>query len=171
MAVAARTYAVRSQGRHQSEGYDCCDTTHCQDLRIGAVTGRLRQAAGSTEGELLWFAGSPASTFYGKDCGGVTEAAALVWPDLKAPYLKGHDDPHYRTSGWTSAILKQELHNALTASGIRVPRRLDSLRIVERTPSGRVARLQAGGPPLAADSLPRPVRGGRAGDRGPRAPF
>src|SRR5207253_1570274 len=77
MAVAARTYAVRFEGRHRSEGYDFCDTTHCQDLRISAVSGRLRQAAEATEGELLWFEGSPASTFYGKDCGGVTEAAAL----------------------------------------------------------------------------------------------
>ncbi len=153
MAVAARTYAVRFEGRHRSEGYDFCDTTHCQDLRIGAVSGRLRQAAEATEGELLWFEGSPASTFYGKDCGGVTEAAALVWPDLKAAYLKGHDDPHCRTSGWTSAIPRQELRNALTASGIHVPPRLDSLRIVERTPSGRAARLQSGGLAIAASSL------------------
>ena len=153
MAVAARTYAVRFQGRHQSEGYDFCDTTHCQDLRIGAISVRLRQAAEATEGELLWFEGSPASTFYGKDCGGVTEAAALVWPDLKAPYLRGHDDPHCRTSGWTSAILKQELRKALLASGIRVPPQLDSLRIIERTPSGRAARLQAGGLSIAASSL------------------
>ena len=32
MAVAVRTYAVRFQGRHKPEGYDFCDTTHCQDL-------------------------------------------------------------------------------------------------------------------------------------------
>ena len=84
MAVAARTYAVRFEGRHKSEGYDFCDTTHCQDLHIGAVTERLRQAAEATEGELLWFEGAPASTFYGKDCGGAIEAGAAVWPDLKA---------------------------------------------------------------------------------------
>src|SRR5260370_20609467 len=94
MAVAARTYAVRSQGRHQSEGYDCCDTTHCQDLRIGAVSGRLRQAAEATEGELLWFEGSPASTFYGKDCGGGTAEAGRVWPGLKgAPLQRPCDSP------------------------------------------------------------------------------
>src|SRR5438874_1571512 len=32
MAVAARTYAVRHTGRHRAEGFDFCDTTHCQDL-------------------------------------------------------------------------------------------------------------------------------------------
>src|SRR5580658_10384150 len=32
MAVAARTYAVRMRGRHSAEGFDLCDTTHCQRL-------------------------------------------------------------------------------------------------------------------------------------------
>ena len=44
MAVAARTYAVRFQGRHKAEGYDFCDTTHCQDLHISAVSERLRRS-------------------------------------------------------------------------------------------------------------------------------
>ena len=44
MAVAARTYAVRYHGRHKSEGYDFCDTTHCQDLHIQAITERIRRA-------------------------------------------------------------------------------------------------------------------------------
>jgi stage II sporulation protein D len=154
MAVAARTYAVRFQGRHRSDSYDFCDTTHCQDLRISGVSERLRQAAEATEGELLWFEGAPASTFYGKDCGGVTEVAARVWPDLKAPYLKSHDDPYCRTqSGWSSAIRKQDLRSALAASGISVPPRLDSLRIVERTTSGRASRLQTGGQAISASSL------------------
>src|SRR5262249_2407120 len=52
MAVAVRTYAVKFQGRHQAEGYDFCDTTHCQDLRITGLSDRLRQAAETTEGEL-----------------------------------------------------------------------------------------------------------------------
>ena len=154
MAVAARTYAVRFQGRHKSDGYDFCDTTHCQDLRISAASERLRQAAETTEGELLWFKGAPAATFYGKECGGVTEAGSRVWPDLKAPYLKSHEDPHCRAqSGWSSAIRKQDLRNALAASGIGVAARLDSLRIVGRTPSGRTLRLQAGGQAISASSL------------------
>jgi stage II sporulation protein D len=140
MAVAARTYAVRFEGRHKAEGYDFCDTTHCQDVHISAVSERLRQAAELTEGELLWFQGSPAATFYGKDCGGSTEAAAVVWPDLKASYLGGRDDPYCARKRWTSTIRKEEI-------------RLDSLRIVERTSSGRALRLQAGQRSILASSL------------------
>src|SRR5947207_3204276 len=128
MAVAARTYAVHFAGRHSSEGYDFCDTTHCQDVRFSAVTDRLRQAAEATEGELLWFAGAPAATFYGKDCGGSTEAAAQVWPDLKASYLGRRDDPYCARDRWSAAIRKTDLHGALTASGIRAPARLETLR-------------------------------------------
>ena len=140
MAVAARTYAVRFQGRHKAEGYDFCDTTHCQDVHITAVSERLRQAAELTEGELLWFQGSPAATFYGKDCGGSIEAAAMVWPDMKASYLGGRDDPYCARKTWTSTIRKEEI-------------RLDSLRIVERTPSGRALRLQASQRSIPASSL------------------
>jgi stage II sporulation protein D len=141
MAVAARTYAVRFQGsRHKAEGFDFCDTTHCQDLHISAVTERLRQAAERTEGELLWFQGSPAATFYGKDCGGSTEAAAIVWPDMKASYLGGRADPYCARKSWRSTIRKEEI-------------RLDSLRIVERTPSGRALRLQAGQRSIPASAL------------------
>ena len=146
MAVAARTYAVRFQGRHKAEGYDFCDTTHCQDLRITAVSERVRQAAEQTEGELLWFQGSPAATFYAKDCGGSIEAAAMVWPDLKAAYLGQREDPYCTRKGWTSTIRKEELRSALAT-------RLDSLRIVERTSSGRALRLQAGGLTVTASSL------------------
>ena len=140
MAVAARTYAVRFQGRHKAEGFDFCDTTHCQDLHISAVSERLRQAAELTEGELLWFRGSPAATFYGKDCGGSTEAAVMVWPDMKAAYLGQREDPHCPRKSWTSTIRKEEI-------------RLDSLRIAERTSSGRALRLQAGQRSIPASSL------------------
>jgi stage II sporulation protein D len=153
MAVAARTYAVRFEGRHRSEGYDFCDTTHCQDVRFSAVSDQLRQAADATEGELLWFAGSPAATFYGKDCGGATEAAAMVWPGLKAPYLSHRDDPYCERNGWSAAITKNDLRRALATSGIGVPQRLDTLRIVERTAAGRALRLQTGGALVSASSL------------------
>jgi stage II sporulation protein D len=153
MAIAARTYAVRFAGRHAAEGYDFCDTTHCQDVRFSAVTDRLRQAAEATEGELLWFAGAPASTFYGKDCGGSTESAGAVWPDLKASYLGAREDPYCSRERWSAEIRKPDLRGALTSAGILVPPRLDRLRIVGRTLSGRVARLDSGGIAISASSL------------------
>jgi peptidoglycan hydrolase-like amidase len=92
MAVVARTYAVANLGRHRSEGFDFCDTTHCQDLRLAARSERLRAAAEATEAELVWFQGAPALTFYHRHCGGMTEDAHDVWPAIHEPYLRRQTD-------------------------------------------------------------------------------
>src|SRR5207237_5257313 len=85
MAVAARTYAVHHAGRHRAEGFDFCDTTHCQDLRLAARSDRLHTATEATEAELLWYDGAPADAYYSRHCGGPTEAA-------DAPHLKQQSD-------------------------------------------------------------------------------
>src|SRR5262245_16811296 len=53
MAVAARTYAIHFRGRHASEGYDLCGTTHCQRAEPATVNVRILAAARATEGEML----------------------------------------------------------------------------------------------------------------------
>ena len=126
MAVAARTYAVRHMGRHRGEGFDFCDTTHCQDLRLAARAERLRAATEATEAELLWYDGAPADTYYSRHCGGTTEAG-------DAPYLKQQSDTFCIATGraeWHCELRKQDLGGAVT--------------ILSRTPSGRVAELRAG---------------------------
>jgi stage II sporulation protein D len=54
MAVAARTFARANLNRHRAQGYDLCETTHCQDLRLNSVDTRHRAAAEATSGEILW---------------------------------------------------------------------------------------------------------------------
>src|SRR5438105_11319216 len=127
MAVAARTYAVRHAGRHRAEGFDFCDTTHCQDLRLAARSERLRAAVDATEAELLWYEGTPADTYYSRHCGGTTEAG-------DAPYLKQLSDTFCIATGraeWRCELRKQDLGGAVAILG--------------RTPSGRVADVRAAG--------------------------
>jgi stage II sporulation protein D len=138
MAVAARTYAFRHLGRHRPEGFDFCDTTHCQDLRLAGLSERFRSIAEATEAELLWYQGSPAATYYHRHCGGLTEAAHNLWPEIRAPYLREQADTFCLAPGrgdWHSQVSKEELAQAL---GIR------SLEVLRRTSSGRVAELRAG---------------------------
>ncbi len=101
LAVAARTYAVRLRGRHSAEGFDFCDTTHCQRADLDAVTPAIAATTAQTAGELVWFEGSPAFTPYSRDCGGRTEDAAAVWPDpgQAAPYLRSQPDPYCLRAG------------------------------------------------------------------------
>ena len=148
MAVAARTYAVRMRGRHGAEGFDLCDTTHCQRLDLKSVTSRLENAAAETVGELLWFQGKPAFTPYTRDCGGTTEDASSVWPDLATPYLKSHSDPYcIRVSDtpWRWNADPRQIGRALRQSGLRGPTLLDRIGITERTRSGRASILTLAG--------------------------
>ncbi len=152
MAVAARTYAVKFKGRHAPDGYDFCATTHCQDTLFGSIPGTVSAAVEATEGELLWFRGSPVAAFYSKDCGGRTESASAVWPDLKAPYLISRDDPYCPRQPWTTSFRKDEVS-------------FKSLRVVNRSASGRAARLVAGGDVIAASGLRFAIGRGVGWDR------
>jgi stage II sporulation protein D len=143
MAVSARTYAIRLRGRHAGEGFDFCASTHCQRVDLAAVTPRLEAAARETAGELLWFEGKPVFACYTRDCGGRTEDAAEVWPDLAARYLASRDDPWCVRGGgspwqWTPDPL--ELAGALRRARLRTPAAVERVAIEQRTRSGR-ARL------------------------------
>jgi stage II sporulation protein D len=146
MAVAARTYAVRMQGRHSREGFDFCSTTHCQRLDPKAITERLANAADATAGEVLWIEGRPAFTPYTRDCGGRTEDAGAVWPDLSAPYLKSHPDEFcVRTAAgprqWHGELSAQDLQRALRAAGLRFPATIERITIANRTAAERIREL------------------------------
>ncbi|MGH9657806.1 MAG: SpoIID/LytB domain-containing protein, partial [Bryobacteraceae bacterium] len=139
VAVAARTYAVRFAGRHRAEGFDFCETTHCQDAQTRGVTDRHRAAAAETEGELLWHNGSPAAAYYTRNCGGRSESAAAVWGEA-APYLVSRADEFCPRQEWDARIAKSDLGST-------------SLAVIARTPSGRVARVRLGPKPMSAPSL------------------
>lgn len=144
MAVAARTYAVRLRGRHAEEGYDFCSTTHCQRVDLGGISPHLESIAAQTAGELLWYQGKPAFTPYSRDCGGKTEDAAAVWPDLGAPYLRSHDDSH-SSPPWQWRADPAQVAEALRRSQLRSPQRVERIGIVERTASGRARTLVLSG--------------------------
>lgn len=151
-AVVARTYAFRFQGRHRDEGFDFCDTTHCQDLRLSAVSERVRRAAEATEGELLWHDGSAIAAFYHRHCGGVTEAAGELWSELRASYLRRIEDTYCVARGrmpWSATLTAAEVRAALEREGFRPPPEMD-IAILSRTPSGRVRRLAVGGRSMSA---------------------
>ena len=78
LAIVARTYALANAGRHEAEGFDLCDLTHCQVLR--ASTPASRAAAQRTSGEVLLDGERLAEVFYTASCGGHTEKPSNVWP-------------------------------------------------------------------------------------------
>jgi len=145
MAVAIRSYTTRFRERHKEEGFDFCDTTHCQYLRLEpqpAVLAAVKQTAG----ELLWDRGTPLAAYYHKDCGGRTEDAAAVWQDQASPALVSHEDSYCVRVGeaWRSEISRSDLDRVIGAVGMKVPPGWNRIVVAERTPSGRARILRFG---------------------------
>ncbi len=147
MAVAARTFAVHFGSRHALDGFDFCDTTHCQDLRVAGIDAHLRSIAQATAGEVLWYDGEPAATYYAANCGGTSEDGRFILgnDEARAPFLRQHSDQYCVRNGstqWRSEVSKRELQRALAADGIVIPGTLRSVAVLHRTPSGRVEFLR-----------------------------
>lgn len=148
MAIAARSYAARLRGRHTSEGFDFCATTHCQRVELQAVTSRLTLAAQATAGEVLWFQHQPAFSVYTRNCGGETESGSAVWPGVQASYLRVHSDPYCIRRGlqpWIWSETPQRIAAALRGSGVQTPEALDGIAVAKRTASGRATMLLLNG--------------------------
>jgi SpoIID/LytB domain protein len=141
LAIVIRTFAAANRHRHRAEGYDLCDTTHCQVMR--PVLPAAREAAQATAGQILLDKGAPAFVFYSAHNGGTPALASEVWPGA-TDYAPGdaqdacHDEP-----GWSRSIITADLERALRAAGLSG--RLHGLSIVDRTPSGRAGRLRVDG--------------------------
>ncbi len=144
LAIAIRTYAFANQSRHQREGYDLCDTTHCQVMRTASAASR--RAAMATVGQTLLYQGRPAELFYSASCGGRTEAAPTVWRGMPAyPYLRSVEDHvHADDAPWTLTLSTTALRAALTKVGLG-GESLRSISVEDRTPSGRVTLLRING--------------------------
>ena len=144
LAITARTFALANKNRHRSEGFDLCDTTHCQVLRPS--TAITRRAAEATSGRVLLHQGQPAFVFYSAWCGGHTERASHVWPGA-VNYDNDtslEDDACEDEPAWTSEVRAAQIETALRAAGLRGSR-LRNLRVLDRNESERVARLRVDG--------------------------
>lgn len=88
-AVTARTYTLTLKNNHIKEGYNLCDSPHCQVYYgLENIKPKAADAVEKTKGMILTYNGKPAATFYHASCGGYTEDMTNVWNKNKAlPYL------------------------------------------------------------------------------------
>ena len=144
LAITARTFALANRNRHKKEGFDLCDTTHCQVVRPATVT--TTRAAEATSGRVLLYRGQPAFVFYSAWCGGQSELASQVWPGAidysYEPAL--HDDACEDEPGWVSEVRVGEIEQALREAGLKGSR-LRNLRVITRNTSDRIARIAVEG--------------------------
>jgi SpoIID/LytB domain protein len=160
LAVAARTYAQASRGKHAAEGFDLCDRTHCQ-MYLGHVPGAARSEAAvrETRGLVALFAGRPIRAFYSADCGGRTANNEDVpFPDnppQPEPYLRSVPDtpwpggPHYCARSphqrWTRLLTAQQVETALNDDPETAVGTLRALQVAAVDGSGRAKTMRVDG--------------------------
>lgn len=160
-AVLARTYASAHVNRHRAEGFDLCDTSHCQlyapgRLRTSRFASTARLAVQQTTGLVLAYSQRPIDALFHADCGGHTTGADAVWGGPQVPYLVPASDslPSAAHREWTTTIAVDDLQSALNVdSRTRVGRKLSGIEIQKRDISGRASEL------VLAGDTPRIVRG------------
>jgi stage II sporulation protein D len=152
-AVVARSYALATLKPGQI--YDLLSDARSQVYGgIRAEDRSTNLAVGATAGQVLWWNGVVATTFYHSTSGGRTAAVQDVWPGARAvPYLVSRPDPYEGASPhhrWPTLVLR--------------PGRLRQLRgardvVVERNGSGRarsvVVRGRRGVRRIEADAIRR----------------
>jgi stage II sporulation protein D len=85
LAVVVRTFMTSHADRHVTEGFDYCDTTHCQlyrgedDLSAQSASKPVENAVLATQGEILHFNHRAIEGHYTAVCGGLTARPERVW--------------------------------------------------------------------------------------------
>lgn len=116
-AIVARSFTLNTLGKHTTDGFDICNTVHCQAYNgIGAATDSTNRAVEDTRGLVVAYNGKPALTTYHSSSGETTENAASAWgsdPE-KYPYLSSvhtgfNECESYLNGKWSYTVSASEL--------------------------------------------------------------
>src|SRR5262245_22143813 len=160
-AVVARTYALHQRRQHAELTQDVESSVLSQRFARGSVPSRIRAAVRATRGEYLSYAREPILAAFHSSAGGRTASALEVWGE-DLPYLRPVESPDDAAPDffWSYQIDIDDLRQVLREAGFE-PRGAPSARVIERSASGRVARVDLLGAQLSGRDL-REVLGGRA---------
>ena len=149
-AVAARTFALKNRKRHEREGYDLCNSTHCQVYGgIASISPSTDKAVKATFGECLFYKGNLIDAVFHSDSGGMTENCKDVW-GTDVPYLRAVRESRSETKPWNvqysvdefSGILVKAGHNVGTVKELKLSKLHVGKGASDRSPSGRVKKLK-----------------------------
>lgn len=160
-AVAARTYALSRMDINRNQPFDLESGVMDQVYRGNEKQSRLASSAvRETRALVLSYRGGLCEAYYSATCGGHTSDIRTVWPDRPdAPFLHGSlDRPQGGTTSfcaearnfrWCYSFSGRELGNTLRQTlpalmniAPAAVGELVDMRIVQRTASGRVGRIE-----------------------------
>lgn len=163
-SIVARTYTVyqiKNGGKH--ENADLCDSALCcqawitKENRMARWEENLREeywnkivkAVNETKGKFILYNGEPINALFHSNSGGTTELSVNVWggdfPYFQTVETSGEDAYTSFTSGME--VSKDELVKIMLEkySNFEIDfSKEDCIKIIERTDSGRVKKMQIG---------------------------
>jgi len=155
-AIASRTFMVyrMNEGGHRHNGFDLCDTTHCQAYRgAGREHENTTRAVNETRGRMLFYNNAVILAVYFASSGGVTDYSENVWITAK-PYLRAvrsieeHNPPEWErtfTMAQLTAAVSAAGGNIGTATGMSVSRTSSLGRVQEITIYGTSGQWRVSG--------------------------
>ena len=136
-AVAARNYAIANRGTHSFEGFDVCDSIHCQVYSgVSKEQDSTNVAVDETKGIMAYFNGESINAVFSSSSGGYTDNSENVWGN-KIPYLRAVEDKYeegYKT--WTRTFTFDELSNLAGIGNI------SEIIVQNSTQTGRVLSIK-----------------------------
>ena len=155
LAIASRTFIYKNMGRHRTDGYDFCNSTHCQryeppNENQADVPARVKQAVAQTNGEVLQDTENRiVDSYFSASCGGETANIATLWGGNAPSYLRGVDDEYCESQAhhsWTDKIPEAKLLKALQSDPrTNVGARLTNIAISRRDDTGRAQSISIEG--------------------------
>ena len=145
-AVAARTFVLKNRDKHKKDGYELCNTTHCQVYNGVETFQTTDRAVTETRGEVLFHGGRTVDAPFHADSGGMTESAANVWGGQVA-HLQAIAEEIKFTQAWTVKFSLYDFSSRMGAAfGDLQKVNLSPLSIgkssADRSTSGRVKFAQ-----------------------------
>jgi stage II sporulation protein D len=152
-AVVSRTYALHEKEQRGDRAWDLTASTEGQRYGgLDAETPASREAALDTRGEYLAFEGRPLLAAFHAAAGGRTAGASEIWnealPYLQSQAVEGEDDSP--DTYWRAVFSRDELAAALAVLG-EATGEVEDVQVVERTASGRAARVRVRGRDATVD--------------------
>lgn len=142
-AVAARNYAMLNIGKHEKNGYNLCNTQHCQVYKgYDKEHKNTNEAVEQTKGKLLLYEGEIAQTFYHSSSGGHTENSENIWSEM-IPYIRGVEDSYSFGSpndNWVAELEKEVISDKLIENSINIGEVIDIVPL-EFSEYGRVKKI------------------------------
>ncbi len=143
-AVAARSFAAYHIRHNAKDDYDIIAPTHQLYGGASAEDPRSTKAVLDTQGEVITFRGDVLCTFFHTCCGGHTEEASVVFPNITA-YPPGVSSPYCTASphyAWHHSVAAINFAEKLRTAGKPAQGPVARITDIQRLPSGRVSRFR-----------------------------